>query len=189
MYWMKSMKKRLFFGMMILVALWAQAGELHEAAKRGDLDAVKALASKDPYLKDLDSYGYTALHHAAESGCLALVEYLIDEGGFTRAWINAWSYYGGTALHRAARNGHLDIVKCLVAHGAEREALDGMWHTASELARSWDHQEVALFLEHASQPPSSSTQTASSSLDALGDPLNTSDDAPDTRVGRVFWNL
>ncbi|WP_341820057.1 ankyrin repeat domain-containing protein [Wolbachia endosymbiont (group B) of Agrotis exclamationis] len=61
----------------------------------------------------------TALHHASDSGCLRIVEFLVKE----KANINATGgYMGWTALHHAADKGHLEIVEFLLSKGANPTA-------------------------------------------------------------------
>ncbi|QXF95209.1 ankyrin repeat domain protein [Wolbachia phage WO] len=56
----------------------------------------------------------TALHYAAEGGCLEIVRFLIDEG----VNVNITNKYGSTALHNAAYYGDLRIIKFLLEKGA-----------------------------------------------------------------------
>jgi hypothetical protein len=52
-----------------LLSATAFAGEIHDAARAGDLTTVKALLEKDPKLIEaVDRNGATALHIAAEAG-------------------------------------------------------------------------------------------------------------------------
>ncbi|OJH31428.1 Ankyrin repeats (3 copies) [Wolbachia endosymbiont of Armadillidium vulgare] len=61
----------------------------------------------------------TALHHASDSGCLKIVEFLVKE----KTNINATGgYMGWTALHHAADKGHLEIVEFLLSKGANPTA-------------------------------------------------------------------
>jgi ankyrin repeat protein len=84
---------------------------LIEAAKRGDLERVRALVSGDPALmnvKDRD-YGATALHWAALRGQAPVVSFLIASGADT-AVRNA---EGETALEVARRAGKKEVVALL----------------------------------------------------------------------------
>ncbi len=58
----------------------------------------------------VDAFGRTALHFAAQSGCLEIVETLISKG----AAVNAATLCKETALHFAAEAGHTEIVDLLV---------------------------------------------------------------------------
>jgi ankyrin repeat protein len=65
-------------------------------------------------------YGRTALQAAAESGCIEIVEYLLDKG----ANVNAppGPSRGITALQGAAITGRLRITQILLEHGADIDA-------------------------------------------------------------------
>ncbi len=56
----------------------------------------------------------TALHYAAEGGCLEVVKFLIDEG----INVNIINGYGSIALHNAAYRGDLEIIRFLLEKGA-----------------------------------------------------------------------
>jgi ankyrin repeat protein len=58
---------------------FAYCGEIHDAARKGDLESVKALLKDNPELvndKD-DNYGATPLHWAAAGGYQDVVELLL----------------------------------------------------------------------------------------------------------------
>src|ERR1035438_5292520 len=69
----------------------ALAGPVHDAARKGDLNKVKALLQSDPKLvSDVDSKGDTPLHVAALHGELAVAQALLDAG----ADVNVKNHYG-----------------------------------------------------------------------------------------------
>ena len=79
-------------------------GQLLEAAKKGDADAVKALIAKGADLEAANEDGMTALMIAAQEGETEKVIALVEAG----AKPNAAEKYGRTALMLAARDGHMD---------------------------------------------------------------------------------
>ena len=91
------------------------AGPLHNAARSGDLSAVKMLleAGADPNARG--RRGATPLHEAAYNDNLAVVEALLAAG----ADPNAGERGGATPLHEAAHNDNPAIVKALLAAGAD----------------------------------------------------------------------
>ncbi|MDD5087618.1 MAG: ankyrin repeat domain-containing protein, partial [bacterium] len=53
---------------------------IFEAARQGDVDAVKAFVAKNQSILSLDEIGSTPLHHAAAGGHALVVNYLLDNG-------------------------------------------------------------------------------------------------------------
>ena len=97
----------------VLVALaWstlAFCGEIHDAAKNGDLEKVEALLKKNPGLVfSKDNSGTTPLHLAAGYGHKALAQLLLTNN----AKVNAQAKTGDTALHLAAFHGHKALWNC-----------------------------------------------------------------------------
>jgi ankyrin repeat protein len=99
----------------LLTGASAPPPELVDAARRGDLAAVRALLRNgtDPNVAQGD--GLTALHAAAQGGNLDIVRVLIE----AKANVEARSRLGGyTPLHLAAQGGHLTVVRALLDGGA-----------------------------------------------------------------------
>jgi ankyrin repeat protein len=96
------------------LAFGAELYPLHDAARRGDLQAVKDLVEK--YRVDVDmptaDGGVCPLHCAAEYGHAAIVRYLLSKGAcaavVTRALIRP--------VHLAAKNGHVDILRSFIQY-------------------------------------------------------------------------
>ena len=98
----------------ILVALlWtgpAFCGEIHDAAKNGNLEKVKALLEANPDLvSSRDEHGMTPLHWAAAGGSEVVAELLLA----SNAVINATDNGGATPLHYAAGMGHKYVAELL----------------------------------------------------------------------------
>jgi len=88
---------------------------LREAARRGDLAAVKGLLAKGAEVNSASEFGATALIFAADSGNLDVIKTLIESG----ADVNQKdTTYGSTAIDWAAGKGYAPIVELLLAKGA-----------------------------------------------------------------------
>jgi hypothetical protein len=92
---------------------------LHDAAKAGDVEAVRSWLAKvaDKEAKDKD--GATPLHVAAMKGHASVVEMLVQAGADMDAREGA---HGLTTLHIAASQGHASVVEVLIQAGANKEA-------------------------------------------------------------------
>lgn len=103
---------------------------MHDAARKGDAEAVKALltAGADPTPQDDD--GRTPLHDAAENGDLPSVQVLLTAG----ANPNARDDNGRTSLHDAAENGRVKSMHALLAAEANPDARDDFHQTPLHLA-------------------------------------------------------
>ncbi|CAG9532899.1 unnamed protein product [Cercopithifilaria johnstoni] len=87
---------------------------LLDAALEGEMDLVKASASKLPDISACNDEGITALHNAICAGHYEIVRYLVD----SFADVNAQDSDGWTPLHCAASCNNLPMVKLLVENGA-----------------------------------------------------------------------
>jgi ankyrin repeat protein len=91
-----------------------------DAARRGDIEAVKALLKEGADVNAPEGDGMTALHWAAERGDLDLANLLVYGGANLRAVTRIGQY---TPLHIAARTGHAPLVRALVTAGADVSAV------------------------------------------------------------------
>ena len=97
----------------------APAISIHDAAKDGNIEAVKQHLAAGTEVNAKDEDGWTPLHLAAMAGHKETAELLIAKG----ADVNAKESGLGTApLHRAAFRGHEAIVELLIAEGADVNA-------------------------------------------------------------------
>jgi ankyrin repeat protein len=122
-------------------------GALVDAAKRGDLNAVKAWLDRGVPIGGLNSSGASALGEAAESGRTAVVQLLLSRGADPEAWDQ---FLAGTALAHAAAGGSATVARILLAHGARVDERTGSGRlpdvTPLMLAASNGNVEVAKLL-------------------------------------------
>ena len=127
-------------------------GQLFDAAKKGDVDALTALLDKHPeklYVRD-KPYEHTLLHVAAFAGHLATVDLLLRRGLDVNTREKGDNTY---AMHWAAAAGHLDVVRRLadaggdvVGHGDDHELEVIGWATSWDGSDDAAHRAVADFL-------------------------------------------
>jgi ankyrin repeat protein/L-ascorbate metabolism protein UlaG (beta-lactamase superfamily) len=95
------------------------AGEIHDAATKGNLEAVKALLEKDPSLLNApnsDEQGRAPIHLASLNNHADVVDFLLSKG----AKVNLKeSTYQLTPLHMAAWKGNTDVMRLLLDKGAD----------------------------------------------------------------------
>jgi len=123
----------------------AQAGPLHEAARKGDTDAAKVAVEQGAPLEETDVSGEPPLLIAALAGSTEVVRLLLDAG----ADIHAGNKGGLTALHAAAYGGHAEVVRLLIARGGAVNQSKNFYrmsplHAAAEEGHA---EVVALLLE------------------------------------------
>ncbi|XP_019644336.1 PREDICTED: protein phosphatase 1 regulatory subunit 12A-like isoform X2 [Branchiostoma belcheri] len=117
---------------------------IHQAAKIGDLDRLKELATySEELVSQMDERGWTPLHVACANGRLEVVKVLHAMG----CPINSRSADSQTPLHLAAMNGHPECCKWLLANRASLDAKDAMERSALELAEEYKHDTVAQLLQ------------------------------------------
>lgn len=98
-------------------ALWST--EIHDAARTGRLEQVKALLKEKPLrVNEADSRGWTPLFLAVLEGHKPVVEYLIAKGAVVRVS----DRNDRTPLHYAAVRGNLEIIELLIEKGAVVDA-------------------------------------------------------------------
>jgi ankyrin repeat protein len=120
----------------LVSSTFAFCGPIHDAARKGDVNKVKALLKADPTLiSDKDKEGNTPLHVAAFHGQTAVVAALIDAGADVNAKNNygpftpgdLWGFFSGYSSN------HTDPQVLLQVHGVDtRDMKNG--YTALDLA-------------------------------------------------------
>ncbi len=112
MFW--SDLKKVGFGVLLLGHALA-AAEIHEAAKMGKPEVLRAILAKDrSQLNARDHLGYTPLHWALIRAQWAAADFLLDQGADVRILGDD----GGTMLHCAANHDAPAMIERLVAAGA-----------------------------------------------------------------------
>ena len=126
----------------IAVSLPAQAGALHDAAKAGEPEQVKALLDQGADPKGRDKKGETPLNWAALAGHRKVAELLIERG----AAVDGRNNGGFTALHAAALRGHLALVDLLATAAIINDRNNRAMNSALHMAAEENHVAVAQLL-------------------------------------------
>jgi uncharacterized protein len=106
------------------------------AALKGHIDLVRKLIARDA---DVNKTGWTALHYAATSGHLAIIELLLDN----HAYIDAESPNGTTPLMMAAHYGSPAAVKLLLEAGADPALKNQLGLSAIDFAHRANRRDAA----------------------------------------------
>lgn len=112
------LKRAIIFLLAVLVVflLPVRPGEIHKAAKDGDITKIKSLLEKDPKLINAGNRLEQApLEMAAWGGHKEIVAFLIEKG----ANVNQVDIFGAAPLHMAVVQGHKEIVELLLEKGAD----------------------------------------------------------------------
>jgi ankyrin repeat protein len=117
-------------------------GEIHNAAKAGNLAKVEALLKDDPDLvSSKNGLNDTPLHLAAIKGHKKVVELLLDHGADINSNDGSWM-----PLHLSVSNGHKDVAELLLARGADVNTKDDNGYTPLELAASCGRKGIVEWL-------------------------------------------
>ena len=135
---------RLLIAVSVVPALQLATGQLHAAAARGDVAALKAVlddVNSSGAALDIDATapacGSTALHFAASVGSVGAVRLLLAGG----AAVDATASHGATALMVASAMGHAGAADELIAGGADVHFVHAFGHStalhfAAEMGRA-----------------------------------------------------
>ena len=143
------MARRMAGALVVALALGAmvgaQATTVLEAARRGDLDAVRALLKQGADVNVAEGDGTTALHWAARAGDADLVQMLVYAGANVKAATRLGAY---TPLMMAAQGGHSAAVAALLAGGSDVKATSTTGTTPLMFAaESGDTRTVTMLVE------------------------------------------
>jgi ankyrin repeat protein len=121
-----------------------RAGEIHDAAKAGNLEQVKQLLAGDRALiNTTDEFGRTPLHWACRGVHFEVVKYLVENG----ADVSAVDVNGIVPLSSVASRAHLEAVTFLIDNGARLNDRDKISEfTALHYAALKGQAEVARLL-------------------------------------------
>lgn len=106
-------------GMTALLSAAPSAAPVADAARRGDLDTVRALLQQGADVNAPQGDGMTALHWAAERNDPDMAAMLVYAGANLSAGTRIGHY---TPLHLASKTGSVAVVKTLLQAGANVEA-------------------------------------------------------------------
>jgi ankyrin repeat protein len=135
----------------LLTAATAPESPVADAARRGDVNAVRELLARGADVNAAQGDGMTALHWAAEHGDAALVDVLLKAGASVRAVTRNGAY---TPLHLGSRAGEADVVEALLGAGSDPEAVtsSGGARPLHFAALSGDPATVTALLDHKADP-------------------------------------
>ncbi len=123
-------------------------GDLHDAARRGDLDGVRNAMAQGADVNALEK-GITALALAASHGRMDVAEFLIGQG----AEVNKAADVGRLPLPQVSISGGAPIVKLLLAAGAHINVTDTLGRTPlMRAAGVGDRETVQLLLASGAEP-------------------------------------
>ncbi|CAN0897447.1 Putative ankyrin repeat protein RF_0381 [Linum grandiflorum] len=118
-------------------------GDIHAAARSGDLTAVQSILASDPLaVNSRDKHSRTPLHLAAWAGHEQVVSYLCKQ----KADVGAAAMDNMGAIHFAAQKGHLEAVRALVQAGASVKTCTRKGLTPLHYAVQGSHLELVKYL-------------------------------------------
>lgn len=137
-------------------------GDLHNAARSGDLNAVQLILSTNPLaVNSRDKHSRTPLHLAAWSGQAEVVSYLCKN----KADVGAAAMDDMGAIHFAAQKGHLEVVRTLLSSGASAKASTRKGLTPLHYAVQGSHSELVKYLVRKGASLSIKTKSGKTPID------------------------
>ena len=119
--------------------------DIWEAAKQGDIEAVKQHLAAGADVKAKGMMGLTPLHYATGRNYKEIAELLIAKG----ADVNAKDKNGYTPLFGAASRVHKEVAELLIAKGGDVNAKDDVGRTPLDYANTFNRTELRVRSETA----------------------------------------
>ncbi|XP_047322691.1 putative ankyrin repeat protein RF_0381 [Impatiens glandulifera] len=118
-------------------------GDLHAAARSGDLMAVQRICSSNPLaINSRDKHSRAPLHLASWAGQAQVVDYLCKN----KADVGAAAMDDMGAIHFASQKGHLEVVRTLVSSGVSIKSANRKGMTALHYAVQGSHLDLIKYL-------------------------------------------
>jgi len=142
-------------GILFLGVMPVWGAEIHDAAKKGDIERVEALLAETPeQVNAKDENDETPLHLAVRRGYNEVIGLLLAQG----ADVNAKNEAGVTPLHTAVQEGYKEVVRLLVAKGADVNAKTNKGDTPLYEAVRQGDKEVVQLLPMSTPKPTRDTR-------------------------------
>jgi len=138
----------------------AEDAEMRNAAKDGQVELMKQLASKGVGIDIGNRYGTRPIHTAAQGGQRASIEFLVEKG----ADINAATRAGDTALHMSSQGGFLNVVEYILSKGVDVGLKTSSGWTALHYASNENRLEIAKLLMQKGADPNAPDETGKTPL-------------------------
>lgn len=127
----------------VLVSTAAYGGPMHDAARKGDLNKIKALLQQDPKLvNDKDNKGDTPLHIAALHAQVQAVQVLLDAGADVNAKNNYGPFLPADLGDLFGTNNHQDPVILLNSKGNDARYLQNGYTPLDLAIFSVKHKQI-----------------------------------------------
>src|ERR1039458_9294292 len=117
----------------VALVAWDANDDLLNAARKGDLDTVKALIEKGAPVEAKTPYGQTPLYLAAMSGHEAVVQFLLDKGAKTDV---TDTFYKASVLDFVLERKHYAVAKTIIAKGNDKADEDLKAVADAEIGRA-----------------------------------------------------
>lgn len=137
---------------LVLALAMPLEAQLVEAARSGDVAAVRTLLGQGADVNEAEGDGITAMHAAAEQGSTAIVELLVAQGAKVSPTTRIGSY---TPLHLAALGAHAEVAEALLDAGGDANAVttnSGVTPLHLAAAAIDGAETVEVLLEHGADP-------------------------------------